>query len=416
MPEIRPFAGIHYEPGRVGDLTQVMTQPYDRINDALQAEYYRRHEHSFIRIDKRKGADYAGAAAEFEAWLASGVLVQDAKPALYAYHQVYRTPSGETKTRRGVSALVKLEEPGKGRILPHEETHSGPKIDRRRLLEATRTHLSQVFLLYSDPRNVINTLLDPKGQPDLQAKDDYGETHRVWRVDDEATIADVCKAMKPKDAIIADGHHRYETAWGYHLDHPEADHVLATLINIDDEGLTIFGTHRLIRGFPTWDFDALLKKASKQFEIREFTDRKKLLAELAAIGGKRPAFGAASHDRRELYLFAVTDVKRAASQVKAKRSEAWRSLDVNLLHSVVLEGVIGITPEHTKKEMYVEYLRSADETLDRVAAGRGVQGAFLVNPVKIDPIKRIVKQGERFPQKTTDFYPKLLSGLVMARV
>ncbi len=416
MPEILPFAGIHYDPKRVGDLTRVMTQPYDRINDALQDEYYRRHEFSFIRVDKRKGSDYAGAAAEFEGWLKSGVLVEDPKPALYAYHQVYRTPAGETKTRRGVSAMVKLEEPGKGRILPHEETHSGPKIDRRKLLEATKTHLSHVFLLYSDPKNAIHGLLGARGKPDLEAKDDYGETHRVWRVDDEATVAAVCRAMKSKDAIIADGHHRYETAWGYHVDHPEATHVLATLVNMDDEGLTIFGTHRLIHGYAKWDFDAVLKKASKQFEIREYTDRKKLLADLRETGAKRPAFGAASHDRRQLYLFTVTDVKKAASQVKARKSEAWRSLDVNLLHSVVLEGIIGITPEHTKKEMYVEYLRSADEALDRVAKGGGFQGAFLVNPVKIDQIKKVVKQGERFPQKTTDFYPKLLSGLVMAKI
>ncbi len=414
MPEIKAFAGIHYDPRRVGDLTKVMTQPYDRINDTLQDEYYHRHEHSFIRVDKRKGSDYAGAAREFESWLQSGVLVRDAKPALYAYHQLYKTPSGETKTRRGVSAMVKLEEPGKGRIHPHEETHSGPKIDRRHLLDATKTHLSHVFLLYSDPKNSVNRLLNPTGRPDLEAKDDYGETHRVWRVDDDETVADVCRAMKTKDAIIADGHHRYETAWSYRVDHPEATHVLATLINMDDEGLTIFGTHRLIRGYARWDFEAVLNTAARQFEIREYTDRKKLLSELRDVGEKRPAFGAASYDR--LYLFVVSDVKKAAAQVKAKKSEAWRSLDVNLLHSIVLEGIIGITPEHTKREMYVEYLRSADETLDRVANDGEVQGAFLVNPVKIDQIRKIVKQGERFPQKTTDFYPKLLSGLVMARI
>lgn len=431
MPEVRPFRGVHYDPARVGDLTKVMTQPYDRIDAALQEEYYRRHPNSFIRIDRRKEEPgdatgmkkYAAAAAEFEGWRKEGILVQDPAPALYAYHQAYKAPDGTTRVRKGVSALVRLEEPGRGRIHAHEETHSGPKIDRRHLLDATRTHLSHVFLLYADAAGAVNRALDPftTRPPDLEAADDYGERHKVWKVDDAAAIASARKTLEPMDAIIADGHHRYETAWGYAQDQRRAggepaDFVLATLVNLEDEGLTIFGTHRLIHGLPSFDAAALLKKAAESFEVREFPsgDRKRFLEAMKAEGATRPAFGFASKER--LHLFVVRDTPAAAARVAAKKSEAWRSLDVNLLHSVVLEGMLGITPEHTKKEQYVEYLRSADEAIDRARAGGSCQAAFLVNPVRIDAIRKIVLQGERFPQKTTDFYPKLLSGLVMCRL
>jgi uncharacterized protein (DUF1015 family) len=420
VPEIEPFRGIHYDPRRVGSLSRVMTQPYDRIDAKLQDAYYRRHPHNFIRVDKRRDDPYAGAAKELASWLDAGVLVRDPAPALYVYHQAYRTPSGERKTRRGVSAMVRLEEPGKGRIHPHEETHAGPKIDRRHLLEATRTHLSHVFLLYSDARNRVNALLDPfaKRRPLLEAKDDCGETHRVWRVDDPRVIAAVQRALRAKDAIIADGHHRYETAWGYRQDHPEATHVLATLINMDDEGLTIFGTHRVIRGFPSWDFAKVLGALPPFVGVWSDDARRDYAREMIAdpsVFPRSAVFGAVAQGNAGGYVLRVTDPRKAAAAIQAPKSVDWRSLDVNILHHVILDGIVGITPEDTRHERYVTYHRSADEAVGLVASGRA-QGAFLLRPVRIAQIRKVVAHGERFPQKTTDFYPKLLSGLVMAMI
>jgi len=439
MPRVYPFRGVHFDPAKVGDLTKVTTQPYDRINPALQDEYYRRHEHNLIRVILRKEEPgrnkYEDAAATLGDWLGKGVLVQDAKPAFYVYHQIHQTPRG-TKTRKGLSALVQIDEPGKGKILPHEQTHTGPKIDRFSLISATRTHTEQVFFLYSDPEKAVNRICDEaaRGKPDFEATDDLGETHKVWRLDDPAKIRAIQEALEAKDCIIADGHHRYETSWNYKqeclkqgakLDGPETPaNVLATLVNMDDD-LTIFGTHRLCYGIAGFSLARLLEGAKKVFDVREYpfkdaagepAARKKLLADLAAEGATKPCFGVAAKESQAHYLFVVRDVKAAAAQVKAERSEDWRSLDVCLLHTIVLEGLCGIGPKEMAAEKSVEFLRSADEAVAKVRGPGEYQVAFLVSPVRMDQIQRVVRNGERFPQKTTDFYPKLLTGLLLCRL
>jgi uncharacterized protein (DUF1015 family) len=439
MPRIYPFKGVHFDTSKVKDLTPLTTQPYDKINPALQDEYYRRSEHNLIRVILRKdepGRDkYQDAAATMKEWLTSGVLVQDAKPAVYVYHQIYRTPNG-VKTRKGLSALVQIDEPGKGKILPHEQTHSGPKIDRFKLLSATKTHTEQVFFLYSDPEKVVNRICDEaaKGKPDFEAKDDLGETHRVWRLDDPEKISAIQKAMEPKDCIIADGHHRYETSWNYKQDQANKgvkatgaetpDNVLATLVNMDDD-LTIYGTHRLCYDIQSFDMAKVLNGAKSAFDIREYSfnndseeraARRDLLEDLKVEGMSKPCFGAVAKGSKSHYLFVTRDVKAAASQVKDKRSEDWRSLDVCLLHTLILEKLLGIGPEQLAAEKNVHFYRSADETIDHVRATGPYQVAFLVNPVRMDQIQKVVKNGEKFPQKSTDFYPKLLTGLLLCKL
>jgi uncharacterized protein (DUF1015 family) len=439
MPNVYPFKGIHFDPAKVGDLTKVTTQPYDRINAALQDEYYRRHEHNLVRVIFRKDEPgrnkYEDAAATLDDWLRKGVLVQDGKPAFYVYHQIHKTPQG-ARTRKGLSALVQIDEPGKGKILPHEQTHTGPKIDRFNLISATRTHTEQIFLLYSDPAKEVNRICDEAAarKPDFEATDDLGETHKVWRLDDPAKIRAVQEVLAPKDCIIADGHHRYETSWNYKQDclkkgaklqSPEsASSVLATLVNMDDD-LTIFGTHRICYGIVGFSLAKLLEGAKKVFDVREysFTDaageqeaRKKLLADLAAVGTSKPCFGVAAKESQAHYLFGVRDVKAAAAQVKADRSEEWRSLDNCLLHTLVLEALCGIGPKEMAADTNVEFSRSADDAIDRVRGGGKFQVAFLVNPVRMDQIQTLVRKGERFPQKSTDFYPKLLTGLLLCKL
>lgn len=441
MPKVYPFRGVRFNPAKVSNLTKVTTQPYDRINAELQEEYYQRDPHNIVRIIRTKDepdpmGKYATAARTLEEWLRDGVMIQENKPCLYVYYQTYRTPQG-TKTRKGFSAMVRLEEPGKGRIHGHEETHSGPKIDRFNLLTATKAHTEQVFLIYSDPEKRVNKILDSiaSRSPDLEAKDDLGETHRVWRVMDAATIAQIQKDLEGRDAIIADGHHRYETAWNFRSDQtknkakcegPETfENVLATVINMDDEGMTIFGTHRLCYDIPDFDAKRLVAQAAKFFDVRPYpfesdaeekSARQELLEDLRIEGMSKPCFGVAAKGAGEHYLFVVKDVKACASKVKVSKSEEWRSLDVNLLHSVVLDPMLGIGPAQLAAEKNVEFLRSADEAIDHARGSGRYQVAFLVNPVKLSQIQKIVGKGERFPQKTTDFYPKLLTGLLLCKL
>ena len=436
MPKVYPFRGVHFDKAKTGDLTKVTTQPYDKIPPALQDEYARRHDHNIIRIIKRKeepGRDrYRDSAETLKDWLKQGILVRDDTPSFYVYHQVYKA-GGRLITRKGLSAMVQIQEPGKGKILLHEMTHSGPKIDRLNLLEATRTHTEQIFFLYSDPKKEVNAILDEAsaGTPMLQATDDLGETHRVWKIDDPAKIRAIQKALDPRECIIADGHHRYETSWNFKQDCAKKgikaegaespDNVLATLVNMDDD-ITIFGAHRLVYNAPGFDLARLLTDAKRDFDIREYpfanadeekAARRELLEDLRIEGLAKPCFGVAAKESQAHYLFVVRDVKAAAAQVKEKRSEAWRSLDVCILTAVVLDGMLGVGKAQLDAEQCVEFLRSPDEAIDRARGEGKYQVAFLVNPAKMEQIKTLVKQGERFPHKTTDFYPKLLTGLLL---
>ncbi|MBI2898738.1 MAG: DUF1015 domain-containing protein, partial [Planctomycetes bacterium] len=304
-------------------------------------------------------------------------------------------------------------------------------------LTATKTHTEQVFLIYSDPEKRVNRILDSIAarHPDLEAKDDLGETHRVWRVMDAATIAQIQKDLEGRDAIIADGHHRYETAWNFRAEMMKQkarcdgtetfENVLATLINMDDEGMTIFGTHRLCADVPDFDLARLLAAAGRFFDVRPYPfandaeegfARRELLEDLKIEGMARPCFGVAARGADAHWLFVVKDPKAAAAKVKAPRSEEWRSLDVNLLHSAVLDPMLGIGPAQLAAERNVEFLRDPNEAIDKARAGGKYQAAFLVNPVKLSQIRTIVSKGERFPQKTTDFYPKLLTGLLLCKL
>jgi uncharacterized protein (DUF1015 family) len=440
MPKIYPFKAVHLNTAKFGeDLSKLTTQPYDKIDPQLQDAYYKQHENNLIRIILRKdepGRDkYQDAAATLREWLKTGVLVQDPASALYVYHQVYQVPEG-IRTRKGLSALVQIDEPGKGKILPHEQTHTGPKIDRFNLLSATATHTEQVFFLYSDPEKAVTAICDgvAKGKPDFQAVDEMGVTHKVWRLEDPAKIQQIQKALESKECIIADGHHRYETSWNFKQEMAKKgvkasgtetpDHVLATLVNMEDD-LTIFGTHRLCYDIVGFDLAKVLTAAKKTFDIREYpfsnaseekAARAEMLEDMKVEGLSKPCFGVAARQSQAHYLFVVRDVKSAASQVKDKRSEDWRSLDVCLLHTLILEALLGIGPKQLAEEKNVHFLRSADEAVEKVRATGPYQVAFLVNPVRLDQIKRVVKNGEKFPQKSTDFYPKLLTGLLLCKL
>lgn len=424
MPEIFPFRALRYA---VDDLSKVVGQPYDKVDDRLRETYYARHPHHIVRIDKRKEepgeAHYASAAAELNRWIQEDVLTEETAPALWAVRQTYQA-EGKRRARQGICAMVRLEEFGKGKIHPHEETHAGPKADRLKLLRAGRTHIGHIFMLYPDPKRAIAAILGrvtASRAPDLRAVDDCGETHEAWRVTDRETLGVLGTAFSPLDAIIADGHHRYETALAFRRERESAGplpegaesprNVLATLIDLDDEGLTCFPTHRVIRDLPPIKLEDLKAKLKADFDFTDHADAADLLKKVRSQGV--PTFGLVLPGK--FCSLNVRDVTVTANRIQSKHSLDWRSLDVNILHTVILERVLGITPDDTAHERFVDYVRTAEEAIQRVTSGKAV-AAFILNPVRMDQLQAVVRHGEKFPQKSTDFYPKMLSGFLMCRL
>jgi uncharacterized protein (DUF1015 family) len=438
VPEIHPFRALRYDAARVGGLSKVVGQPYDKVDDKLREEYYARHPNHIVRIDRRKDepddGKYASTAEELGRWIQEGVLVEEAKPAMWAVRQTY-SAGGKQRTRQGICAMVRLEEFGKGRIHPHEETHAGPKVDRLKLLRAARTHVGHIFMLYPDPQRTIAALLDlqtSENPPDLRAVDDFGETHEAWKIEDPAAVQKLAGAMGSLDAIIADGHHRYETALAYRKECEAAGplppvvespaNVLATLIDMDDPGLICFPTQRVIRDRPSLGEQDVRTRLQADFDIKSFpfSDKSEDYAARMSMqewfrlkGRETPTFGLVLPN---VYMvLAVKKVSVTAGRIASPQSLDWKSLDVNILHKIILEGHLGITPDDTANERFVDYVRSADEAAERVRSGRAV-AAFILNPVRMDQLKAVVRHGEKFPQKSTDFYPKMLSGFLMCRL
>jgi uncharacterized protein (DUF1015 family) len=283
-------------------------------------------------------------------------------------------------------------------------------------------------MLYPDPKRTISAVLDKSTSrpPDLRAVDDFGEIHEAWRIQDGS----LARAFAPLDVIIADGHHRYETALAYRRECAAAglhaggaesfDNVLATLIDMDDDGLTCIPTHRVIRDRPPLDRAAFLKSIADEFDIQTWPfegieeERRARKAMIEAVARDAPAFGLALPSGAHARL-KIRHAQTTATRVKSPRSLEWRSLDVNILHTVILEGALGITPGDTEQERYVDYVRSADKAVERVLAGRAI-AAFILNPVRMEQLKAVVRHDEKFPQKSTDFYPKMLSGFLMCRL
>jgi uncharacterized protein (DUF1015 family) len=432
MPRVYPFKGIYYNIGKVENPSLVLTQPYDKIDQKLQEIYYNRHPFNLIRIIKGKDYPddtpvynkYTRASELLEKWLEEKVLLQDKKPCIYPYYQYYNTPEGQ-KTRKGFVALVEVEELSKGKIFPHEQTHTKPIEDRLQLLRATGTYFGQIFMLYSDPQNKINNIIDKyilQHEPLISCKDDFNEIHKLWRIDSPQIIEEIKNLIEPKDIIIADGHHRYKSSYLYLKERGIKEGTMATLINMDDVGLFIFPTHRVVYGLKDFDMRRFLNQCEKYFDISvypffdedgEALARIELIEDLKITGLKNIAYGVVT--KEHYYLFKLKDRNIPLTQILQPKSPDWKLLDVNVLHNIILEKFLGITQEDLQYERYVDYLRYADEVIERIKKNRYNIG-FLLNPVKVEQIKKVVKNRETLPQKTTDFYPKLLSGIVMYKI
>ncbi|MFQ5817913.1 MAG: DUF1015 domain-containing protein [Terriglobia bacterium] len=450
MASIYPFRAFRYNPERAGaPLEKLLTQPYDKITPAMQARYYGLSPHNLIRLElgKPEPGDtaannvYTRAAAWLAEELRQGVLVQDARPAFYAYFQDYTVPgTKERRVRKGLIALGKLEDYAARVVYPHERTWSGPKADRLELLRQTRTQSGQLFLLYADPKREVERVLNKaaKQPPAANLTDEYEVTHRLWVVDAPEAIERLQALLADKKLVIADGHHRYETALAYRdecrtqgagTDGPH-ERAIMTLINMTGEGLTILPTHRLVHSLPPlsgggagFSFARLREAASRYFdwyaypfesaEERRAAERR-FRKDLVARGRERPTLGVYAGGEPAFYLFLLkidADLEGWLPEVSPKQ----RALDVVLLHRLLLERCLGLDKEAVRQQKNLRYVREWEEAVGAVERGE-VQVAFLMNPIRPEQVGEVALAGEVLPQKSTDFYPKLLSGLTLYRL
>ncbi len=416
MPELKPFKGIRYNPEQIENLTDVICQPYDQISNKMERAYKNKSPYNFVRLVLTKYAEghdrqreYRDAKKSLDQWVKDGIFVQDSTPSIYPYWQEF-TLNDKTYVRKGFVCLVRLEELGKGNILPHEKTLSKPKADRLNLLRITHRDLEPVFLLYTDAENRVNELIQKKckEEPLAEVEDELKVVHKLWCIDDAKTVEHVIDALKDAIFVIADGHHRYETAYNYSneiktdADHP-ANFKMITLVNIEDPGLVILPTHRLVKDVPDFSLVPFLEKTEKYFEIKK-TDRDHITEHLAKE--QTHAFGFLS--TQTAYILKLKD-KKAMKAKLADRSTAYQDLDVAILHTLLIEDVLGITSETL--EDHVRYERVVRTAIRRVDSGE-FQFCFVMNPTRPEQVKEIAENKERMPQKSTDFFPKLISGLV----
>ncbi|MDF1556425.1 MAG: DUF1015 domain-containing protein [Deferrisomatales bacterium] len=435
MAEICAFRGIRYNPSIVGDLNQVITPPYDVIGEPLQAALYERSSHNMVRLDLGKmlpGDDasdnrYTRSSALFGQWLRDGVLRADSAPALYWLEEDYALEDGSPCTRKGFVASVRIEDVGSGLYRPHEKTHAKPREDRIRLTRACKANLSPIFSLYDDPDMLVSPGLEKAartaGAPDARVTDDAGVESRMWCVTDPEVVAAVAAAMQGKSFFIADGHHRYETALAHRAwmrgQCPGArgegawNYVMMYLSNMRDPGLTVFPTHRAVFGLKGLDVGGLLERAGEYFSVEAVAEDPALLDAVAACLPGRQRFGLCVKGTSGGWTLTLRDGVDLSSVLGEGVSPVLRGLDVTVLHSLLIERLLGISEEAQGEQRNLRYIKGGRALLDAVAGEADLQLGFLLNPTRIDQVKSVAEAGERMPQKSTFFYPKLVTGLVL---
>jgi uncharacterized protein (DUF1015 family) len=407
MADVQAFRALHYDRDRVGGLQPVVAPPYDVIDADQRAELVARSPHNVVEIDLPQGDDpYAHAAATFERWRQDGILVRDDEPALWALEQDYTGPDGRRRTRSGFFARVKVEDYGPGRIRPHERTHPGPKEDRLRLTRATHANLSPIFSLYDDPAGAAWGALaaHTRGEPWAEVTDEDGTAHRLWRVAHPPAIEAVRQALAAKELLIADGHHRYETARVHH-EEGGAGHVLMCLVALQDPGLTVFPTHRLLTRLDDAKRESLRATIERDFEVSPIA-----ADELEPTGDGPVRMGYLdAHHRRPLML-TLKDPSIAASALPGK-PEPYRALDTAVLEALVLQGALHMSEDDISHLNGLDYARDTAQARERVESG-AAQAAFFMRGTPVAQVRDVAAAGESMPPKSTYFFPKVLTGMV----
>ncbi len=434
MADIAPFRGVVFRPAGKA-LGRRMAPPYDIITPALQRDLYRRDQHNIVRLefgrvspsDNEKNNRYSRAARDLARWLKAGILARDEAPALYPYAIDYKV--GRTrKVLRGFLCALGLEPYETGAVLPHERTLSKPKTDRLSLLRACRANFSPIFGLYDDPRRTISRALAPvrRNKPFIRVTDDNGAVHTLWRLTDPNTIQSVRGVLARRPVFIADGHHRYETSLARKEECRAAgsiprgreapcDRIMIYLAGMDDPGLTVLPTHREIRNLPDFDPARTLEALSASFRAESVSaprDKlaRKLVAKMETAGGRGPAFGLVLSGAPMGFL--LTPRPAALKSLPRGLPAPVRRLDVTILHNLAFERGLGISAEDLARQTCVTYTKSAEEAVANVLSGPA-QMAFLLNPPEVREVRDVARARAVMPQKSTYFYPKILTGPVL---
>jgi uncharacterized protein (DUF1015 family) len=405
MTKVSAFRPYRYSPD-AGRLSDLVTQPYDKISPAMRTGYLARNPSNLVRVvlneptaaDSEANSTYTRASQYLKQWMSNGTLVREAEPCLFAYFQEFSVPdTGQKLLRKGFIGVGAVEDYDRGIVFRHEQTLSGPKKDRLELLRHTHAHPEQLFMLYDDPAGEIDRILDQAAarQPDMTVEDEYGARHKVWKISGREQIARIEQLMADKKLLIADGHHRYETALAFRKENPNlpgAAFVQMTFVNMRSPGLQILATHRVVSNLEAFDAGKFLERAGKVFDVQSVGSIAELQRALAA--GR--SIGAAIGDR--LYVLRPHD--------------AAGKLDITILHELLLGKVLGVTEAAVRDEKHLRYVRGLDKGVEEARSGNA-QIAFLLKATAIEDVARISFGGGVMPQKSTDFYPKLLSGLTI---
>ena len=426
MAQISAFKGLRFNTEAAGNIKSLCCPPYDIISEEQRLEFLKNNECNIIRLELPKDGEnpYAVASDVLKAWEDKGILMREAKPALYVYEEEF-TAYGNRNSIKGLICRLKVEEFSKGVVLPHEFTLSKAKEDRLNLMKATNCNFSQIYGLYMDEEHTSLSTIDAlsKGAPDMEFTDEDNITHRMWIVTDEETIAKLVTDFDDRKIYIADGHHRYETALNYRnycreqgisKEGDAQDYQMIFLCDMGHPGLVVFPTHRIVRDLKTFDKDTVLAKCEEYFDVEKFATAdgmEKILANKDAEGKK--AFGFYTGEG-EWYLLTLKDIS-VMDTVLPDMCTASRQLDVSVLHSLILEKIFGIDKENMAQQINLTYTKFFEEALSVVDSTKA-QCSFVLNPTKVTEIRDVASAGEKMPQKSTYFYPKMITGMVMNKL
>lgn len=430
MANIKPIKGLRFNPQKVGDLSKVVSPPYDVISKETMTNLYKSHTNSIINLELGRQAGnpgdeiYQHAADIFHQWLAEDIFIKDEKPAFYYYVQDFNV-NGIPRTRTGFLCGMKAEGYQTGTVIPHEQTLPHHKSQRLKLLQFSKANFSPIFGVYAQESKRVDQILASaaakKGEPDIDLIDCLNERHRIWVIDDEVVIHEIIKLLTPLPIYIADGHHRYETASTFAEQAAQSglkncDYLLVSLSNCYDEGMYILPTHRIIKQCDGFQLDTFLSQLEKNFTVTPIqTDNKEenihtLIAQMEKLGQETPTFGLYAGNN-QFYLIQLKNMD-AIEQYAPEHSPEWRKLDISILHGLIIEPYLKIGNKELAAEGFVTYARNNYEPVEAVDKGEGIISLF-VNTTQIQQMLDVANSGNKMPQKSTFFYPKLLSGLVI---
>ena len=424
MAEIKSFKALRFNTAKAGKIEELTCPPYDVISPEQRENYINTNEHNIIRLELPIGeTPYKDAASLLNKWISEDILKTDTNEAIYIYEEEFEA-YGERKKFKGIISRVKLTPFSEGVVLPHENTLSKAKEDRFNLMKTTGCNFSQVYSLYIDEEHTTETKLDYLTKDPANIEFDDGEViHRLWIVNDKVVIKSICDDFASRQLYIADGHHRYETALNYknycHENNltngsDDCDYIMMMLVDMDSNGLVVFPTHRLIHDVADFNEEALIEKCKEYFEVSEETDCSLIEAKLDELY-KENICAFALYTGKDTWTKLTLKNPSIMDEILKEESYAVRHLDVSVLHSLILERVLGIDKENMANQVNLTYTRSFDEAISFVNEEKS-QAAFILNPTRISEIRDVASAGEKMPQKSTYFYPKLITGLVMNKM